>query len=223
MGWCGDSWGLLGRPDRLPLFLTQPATPSPLEGAFSFVCGKTGLACWSGLCPLYVDMAAPTACAIRRCSPAGIDSAAVDFADKVRSYGSSPCSLALALALALAFEDFQRNFRALRSAPFRRPKVIGVSGVERHGCRESCDGPGTALHSGPLKLRRAEGIFREANNRMSGARPLHPLGGAAIRRLPKEVARGGETRSPNACRSDAEIPKQNRGQSRLLRYRERRS
>src|SRR5690606_4176610 len=35
--------------------------------------------------------------------------------------------------------------------PFRRPSGITVEGVERHGCRESCDGPGMALRSVPLE------------------------------------------------------------------------
>jgi hypothetical protein len=46
------------------------------------------------------------------------------------------------------------------TAPFRRPRRSGVSGVERHGCRESRDGPGMALRGVPLKLRFNEGIFR---------------------------------------------------------------
>jgi len=35
--------------------------------------------------------------------------------------------------------------------PFRRPSGITVEGVERHGCRESRDGPGMALHGVPLE------------------------------------------------------------------------
>ena len=35
--------------------------------------------------------------------------------------------------------------------PFRRPSGIAVEGVERHGCRESCDGPWMALRSVPLE------------------------------------------------------------------------
>jgi len=35
--------------------------------------------------------------------------------------------------------------------PFRRPSGITVEGVERHGCRESGDGPGMALRSVPLE------------------------------------------------------------------------
>ena len=47
--------------------------------------------------------------------------------------------------------------RRRRIAPFRRPSAGGVEGVERHGCRESRDGPGMALRGGPLKRRRSEG------------------------------------------------------------------
>ena len=60
----------------------------------------------------------------------------------------------------LALDDFQRNIRVLRTAPFSRPRWIEVSGVERHGCRESHDGPGMARRGVPLKLRFNEGIFR---------------------------------------------------------------
>ena len=35
--------------------------------------------------------------------------------------------------------------------PFRRPSGVAVEGVERHGCRESRDGPGMALHGVPLE------------------------------------------------------------------------
>ena len=35
--------------------------------------------------------------------------------------------------------------------PFRRPSGIAVEGVERHGCRESHDGPGIALRGAPLE------------------------------------------------------------------------
>ncbi len=44
------------------------------------------------------------------------------------------------------------TFRHARTdGPVRRVSGIGVEGVERHGCRESCDGPGTALRSMPLE------------------------------------------------------------------------
>ena len=45
---------------------------------------------------------------------------------------------------------------ARTGSPVRRVSGIGVEGVERHGCRESCDGPGTALRSGPLERRWSE-------------------------------------------------------------------
>jgi hypothetical protein len=35
--------------------------------------------------------------------------------------------------------------------PFRRPSGIAAEGVERHGCRESHDGPGMALRGVPLE------------------------------------------------------------------------
>ena len=35
--------------------------------------------------------------------------------------------------------------------PFSRPSGIAVEGVERHGCRESRDGPGMALRGVPLE------------------------------------------------------------------------
>ena len=38
-----------------------------------------------------------------------------------------------------------QNFQATPNAPFRRPNGIIAEGVERHGCRESRDGPGMAL------------------------------------------------------------------------------
>lgn len=43
------------------------------------------------------------------------------------------------------------------NAPFRRPSAGGVEGVERHGRRESRDGPGMALRGGPLERHRSEG------------------------------------------------------------------
>lgn len=35
--------------------------------------------------------------------------------------------------------------------PFQEAERIVVEWVERHGCRESCDGPGMALRSGPTE------------------------------------------------------------------------
>ena len=62
-----------------------------------------------------------------------------------------------------------QNFQTTRSRiPVRRPSVIAVDGVERHGCRESCDGPGMALRSVPLERRWSEGTLRAAKGRMSG-------------------------------------------------------
>ena len=46
---------------------------------------------------------------------------------------------------------FHRDLTDDAQIPFRRPSGITVEGVERHGCRESCDGPGMALRSVPLE------------------------------------------------------------------------
>ncbi len=100
---------------------------------------------------------------------------------KVAGFGPVP-------ALALAFVRLPEKHPRTPSAPFRRPKVIGVSGVERHGCRESGDGPGTALRRGPLKLRRTEGTFREAKSRMEG-RDLCPLWGVCQSGSPEGAKR----------------------------------
>ena len=54
------------------------------------------------------------------------------------------------------------------SAPFRRVSGIDVEGVERHGCRESRDGPGMALRGVPLERRWSERTLREAQGRMVG-------------------------------------------------------
>ena len=45
---------------------------------------------------------------------------------------------------------------ARTDSPVRRVSGIGVQGVERQGCRESCDGPGTVLRSVPLEQRWSE-------------------------------------------------------------------
>jgi hypothetical protein len=50
-----------------------------------------------------------------------------------------------------------RKISAHSERPFRRPSGIGVSGVERHGCRESVVGPWMARRRVPLKLRWSEG------------------------------------------------------------------
>ncbi len=46
---------------------------------------------------------------------------------------------------------FHRDLTDDTQVPFRRPSGIAVEGVERHGCRESCDGPWMALRSVPLE------------------------------------------------------------------------
>ena len=71
-----------------------------------------------------------------------------------------------------------QNFQTTRSQiPVRRPSVIAVEGVERHGCRESCDGSGPpsvgmALRSVPLERRWSEGTLRAAKGRMQGSPSL---------------------------------------------------
>ena len=56
---------------------------------------------------------------------------------------------------------------ARTDSPVRRVSGIGVHGVERHGCRESCDGPRTALRSVPLEHRWSERT-RNAAKRNAG-------------------------------------------------------
>ena len=48
------------------------------------------------------------------------------------------------------------NANARSTVPVSRVSGIGVEGVERHGCRESCDGPRMALRSVPLERRWSE-------------------------------------------------------------------
>jgi len=43
-----------------------------------------------------------------------------------------------------------------------------MEGVERHGCRESCDWPWMALRNVPLQWRWSEGTLRAAKGRMPG-------------------------------------------------------
>ena len=54
------------------------------------------------------------------------------------------------------------------TAPFRRVSGIAEEGVERHGCRESRDGPGMALRGVPLERRWSERTRSEAQGRMAG-------------------------------------------------------
>jgi len=138
----------------------------------------------------------------------------VRFASKLAPTKLPPS--ASALAFAFAFVSLPEKHPHAPSAPFRRPKVIGVSGGERHGCRGSRDWPWMALRGGPLKLRGTEGTFREAKSRMSGARPFGSFWGVCQ----KGLARGGETQSPRAHRSDAGnqgARQTHRGRSPLLR------
>ncbi len=93
------------------------------------------------------------------------------FADKVRSYGNQPISRR-ALCSACSSWGLPEKSPLAPERPFRRPSGIGVSGVERHGCRESVVGPGMARRRGPLKLRWSEGIFRLSEKPDAGARPF---------------------------------------------------
>jgi hypothetical protein len=66
-----------------------------------------------------------------------------------------------------------KSFHATRTpVPVRRPSAVAVEGVERHGCRESCDGPGMALRSVPPERRWSEGTLRAAKGRMPGSPSL---------------------------------------------------
>ena len=70
------------------------------------------------------------------------------------------------------------SFQATRTlVPVRRPSAVAVEGVERHGCRESCDGSGPpsvgmALRSVPPERRWSEGTLRAAKGRMPGSPSL---------------------------------------------------
>jgi len=61
---------------------------------------------------------------------------------------------------------FCTNRQATPTAPFRRVSAIAVEGVERHGCRESRDGPGMALRGVPLEWRWSKRTRSEAQGRM---------------------------------------------------------
>ena len=71
--------------------------------------------------------------------------------------------------------------------PFRRVSGIAVEGVERHGCRESRDGPGTALRGVPLEWRWSERTRSEAQGRMQGQALLVPFGATAKRNPPSRA------------------------------------
>ena len=71
--------------------------------------------------------------------------------------------------------------------PFRRVSGIAVEGVERHGCRESRDGPGMALRGVPLEWRWSERTRSEAQGRMQGQDLLVPFGATAKRNPPSRA------------------------------------
>ena len=58
---------------------------------------------------------------------------------------------------------FHRDLTDDAQIPFRRPSGITVEGVERHGCRESCDGPWMALRQWAASGR-APGVVMERGN-----------------------------------------------------------
>jgi hypothetical protein len=88
-----------------------------------------------------------------------------------------------------------KSFHATRTpVPVRRPSAVAVEGVERHGCRESCDGPGMALRSVPPERRWSEGTLRAAKGRMPGSPSLWLLS-------------LGETRESDApCKAQPVVP-----------------
>ncbi len=88
-----------------------------------------------------------------------------------------------------------KSFHATRTpVPVRRPSAVAVEGVERHGCRESCDGPGMALRSVPPERRWSEGTLRAAKGRMLGSPSLWLLS-------------LGETRESDApCKAQPVVP-----------------
>ncbi len=92
------------------------------------------------------------------------------------------------------------SFQATRTlVPVRRPSAVAVEGVERHGCRESCDGSGPpsvgmALRSVPPERRWSEGTLRAAKGRMPGSPSLWLLS-------------LGETRESDApCKAQPVVP-----------------
>jgi len=82
---------------------------------------------------------------------------------------------------------FCTDRQATRTAPFRRVSGIAVEGVERHGCRESRDGPGMALCGVPLEWRWSERTRSEAQGRMQGQDLLVPFGATAKRNPPSRA------------------------------------
>ena len=71
-------------------------------------------------------------------------------------YATPPLGLLTGNGVRVAREAFGLFILLYRPAgdtnrPFRRVSGIAVEGVERHGCRESRDGPGMALRGVPLE------------------------------------------------------------------------
>ncbi len=101
---------------------------------------------------------------------------------------------------------FCTDRQATPTAPFRRVSGIAVEGVERHGCRESRDGPGMALRGVPLEWRWSERTRSEAQGRMEGQALLVPFGATAKRDPPS-----GAEQMPEATRKRSEQVEVTRG------------
>ena len=82
-------------------------------------------------------------------------------------------------------------------SPVRRVSGIGVQGVERHGCRESCAGPGTAHRSVSLERRWSERT-RNAAKRNAG-----PYAGGAFSLLTFSLRKQRESEAPCKAQSVA--------------------
>ncbi len=199
----GRPWPFTPLAASMPLAPLRNTSTRPPDGTLRAP-GTLAASCWIALRRMVWSEAIPiTADNAARYSPYGCSSCSVGAVVSLRGEGpllqEQKQRGARRSALLLLLRT-SRETSAHSERPFRRPSGIGVSGVERHGCRESRDGPGMALRGGPLKLRWSEGspAKRDPDD---GARPLPTLG-----RLPKWVARGGETKSPRTRRSGAEHP-----------------
>ena len=88
--------------------------------------------------------------------------------------------------------------------PFSRVSGIVVEGVERHGCRESRDGPGMAHRGVPLEWRWSKRTRSEAQSRMQGQALLVPFGGAGHPGDCKRDPPSGAEPMPEATRKRSE-------------------
>ncbi len=87
---------------------------------------------------------------------------------------------------------------ARTGSPVSRASGIGVEGVERHGCRESCAGPWMAQRSVPLERRRSE--------RTPGAKRSGPDAGSAFSLLTFSLRKQRESEAP--CKAQSVASKQ---------------